>query len=97
MREADPRDSSPSSSPHPDTRPCGEVVLINYTAVLLAVTALVLSRSCSAVENTGKTLRGLKALLQLGSLGQNVLRVFLGGEWGALQSGAYRKAGHVNQ
>lgn len=70
--------------------------MINYTAMPLAVTELVLSRSCSAVENTGKTLRGLKALLQLGSLGENVLRV-LGGEWGALQSGAYRKAGHVNQ
>lgn len=50
--------------------------MINYTAMLLAVTKLVLSRSCSAVENTGKTLRGLKALLQLGSLGENVLRAF---------------------
>lgn len=96
MREAGPRDSPLSSGPHPDHVPVG-VVVINYTAVLLAVTELVLSRSCSAIENTGKTLRGLKALLQLGSLGENVLRVFGGGEWGALQSGAYRKAGHVNQ
>lgn len=78
MIEADPRGSSLSSSPHPDTHPCGEVVVINYTAMPLAVTELVLSRSCSAVENTGKTLRGLKALLQLGSLGENVLRVFWG-------------------
>ena len=76
--EADPRDSSLSPSPHPDTHPCGEIVVINYTAMLLAVTELVLSRSCSAVENTGKNLRGLKVLLQLGSLGENVLRVFWG-------------------
>lgn len=78
MIEADPRDSSLSSSPHPDTHPCVEVVAINYTAMLLTVTELVLSRSCRTVENTGKSLRGLKALLQLGSLGENVLRVFWG-------------------
>lgn len=97
--EADPRDSSLSPSPHPDTHPCGEIVVINYTAMLLAVTELVLSRSCSAVENTGKTLRGLKVLLLFflpRKLGRKCLKSFLGGEWGILRSGAYRKARHVN-